>query len=57
MVTATGGGAIAAPVATPPVVTPPKVTPPKVKPKVKAKPPFCKKGQKSTKKKPCRKRK
>ena len=61
-VMATGGGAIAAPVTTPPVVTPPtttppKTTPPKVKPKAKAKPPFCKKGQKSTKKKPCRKRK
>jgi hypothetical protein len=54
MINASGGGSIAAPVNTPPVVTtPPKVTP---KPAVKKKAPFCKKGQKSTKKKPCRKR-
>jgi hypothetical protein len=55
-ITATGGGAIAAPVTTPPTTTPPTTTPPKVTPKPKAKPPYCKKGQKSTKKKPCRKR-
>jgi hypothetical protein len=57
-VMATGGGSIAAPVTTPPVVTPPATTPPKVTPKptVKKKAPFCKKGQKSTKKKPCRKK-
>jgi hypothetical protein len=55
---ATGGGAIAAPATTPPVVTPPATTPPKATPKpvVKKKAPFCKKGQKSTKKKPCRKK-
>jgi hypothetical protein len=59
IVNATGGGSIAAPVTTPPVVTPPVVTPPKAtpkaKPKAKAKP-YCKKGQKSTSKKPCRKK-
>ena len=56
---AVGGGTVAAPVTPPPVVTPPVKPPPKVVPKVKPKkkPPFCKKGQKSTKKKPCRKRK
>jgi hypothetical protein len=56
MINASGGGSIAAPVVTPPVVTPPKTTPPKVAPKptVKKKAPLCKKGQKSTKKKPCR---
>jgi hypothetical protein len=56
-VTATGGGAVAAPVVPPPVVTPPVKPPPKVVPKAKKKPPYCKKGQKSTKKHPCRKRK
>ena len=57
-ITATGGGAIAAPVTPPPppTTTPPTTTPPKVVPKPKAKAPYCKKGQKSTKKKPCRKR-
>jgi hypothetical protein len=57
-VQATGGGAIAAPATTPPVVTPPATTPPKATPKptVKKKTPLCKKGQKSTKKKPCRKK-
>ena len=44
------------PVVTPPAKTPPKVVP-KAKPKAKKKPPYCKKGQKSTKKHPCRKRK
>jgi hypothetical protein len=54
---AAGGGSIAAPVTaptttTPPVTTPPKATPPAVKKKA----PLCKKGQKSTAKKPCRKK-
>jgi len=40
---------------TPPAATPP-ATPPKAKPAPKKKPPLCKKGQKSTKKKPCRKK-
>jgi hypothetical protein len=35
---------------------PPTVTPPKAKPVAKKKPPLCKKGQKSTKKKACRKK-
>ena len=39
---------------TPPAATPP--TTPKAKSKPKAKPPLCKKGQKSTIKKPCRKK-
>jgi hypothetical protein len=56
-VPATGGGAIAAPPTPPPTTTTPTTPPPpKATPKPKAKPPFCKKGQKSTKKKPCRKR-
>jgi hypothetical protein len=56
-ITATGGGAVAAPVSTPPAATPPPATtPPKIVPKTKPKAPYCKKGQKSTKKKPCRKR-
>jgi hypothetical protein len=59
-VTATGGGAVAAPVKPPATTTPPPaatppVVKPKAKPKAKAKPPLCKKGQKSTAKKPCRK--
>jgi hypothetical protein len=52
-----GGGSIAAPAATPPpTTTPPVTTPPATTPKAKAKAPLCKKGQKSTAKKPCRKR-
>ena len=56
-IAATGGGAIAAPATTPPVTTPP-ATPPKttLPPKVKKKAPLCRKGQKSTAKKPCRKK-
>jgi hypothetical protein len=55
VITATGSGAVAAPTTTPPVVTtpPPKVVPPKAK---KKKVPLCKKGQRSSKKHPCRKR-
>jgi hypothetical protein len=50
VITATGGGAVTPPPPPPPpVVTPP----PKVLPKAKV-PPWCKKGQHSTKKKPCR---
>jgi len=59
-ITATGGGAIAAPVTAPPTTTPPATTPPKsTAPKAKSKPKpktICKKGQKSTTKKPCRKK-
>jgi hypothetical protein len=58
VLSAMGGGSIAAPTTTPPVVTPPATTPPKATPKpaAKKKAPVCKKGQKSTKKKPCRKK-
>ena len=51
----TGGGSIGAPTTTPPTTRPPTTAPPATKPKAK-KAPLCKKGQKSTAKKPCRKR-
>jgi len=56
MITATGGGSVAAPATTPPTATPPATPPPKATtPKANARP-ICKKGRKSTAKKPCRKR-
>jgi hypothetical protein len=59
-VAAVGSGAVVPPVVTPPPTTtpPPRSDPPRSKPKAKpkAKAPLCKKGQKSTAKKPCRKK-
>jgi hypothetical protein len=55
-INAVGGGSIAAPTTTPPTTTPPVTTPPKATPPTVKTAPYCKKGQKSTKKKPCRKK-